>query len=170
MKLYFTTMELPTGVAAAAATDKGLTRLSLKPGGIDGFLDGLESEFGVKAVHDERPFTALKRELSGYFRGEPVAFTSRLDLRGTEFQKKVWEELMKIPYGNVRSYGWLARTLGNPKAARAVGGALNKNRIPILIPCHRVVEASGSLGGFECGLDVKVKLLQVEGVFPAGSQ
>jgi methylated-DNA-[protein]-cysteine S-methyltransferase len=167
VSIYYTTIELPTGPAYAAATPVGLTRLSIRRESLSGFLSGVEAEYGTAPVEDDRPFASLRRELGAYFRGEPVSFTVRLDITGTEFQKRVWRELTKIPYGNLRSYKWLASMAGNPLAARAVGGALNKNRVPIIIPCHRVVESSGGLGGFGCGLDVKARLLEVEGVLPS---
>jgi methylated-DNA-[protein]-cysteine S-methyltransferase len=166
MKVSYTALDLPTGAAFAAATPDGLTRLELKARSLSDFVRGLEAEFGVAPVEDGRPFAALRAELESYFAGEPVVFTPGLDLKGTEFQKRVWRALMKIPYGNVRSYRWVAAMLGNPAAARAVGGALNRNRVPIIIPCHRVVESSGGLGGFACGLDVKRALLKVEGILP----
>lgn len=166
MRISYARLDLPTGPAFAAATEMGLTRLELKAPPLGEFAGGLEAEFGVRPMEDERPFTALALELKHYFAGEPVVFTSRLDTRGTPFQKKVWRALMDIPYGNVRSYKWLAGVSGNPGAARAVGGALHGNRIPIVIPCHRVIESSGGLGGFGAGLEIKRTLLRVEGVLP----
>ena len=168
MKVYYHIFELPTGPAFAAATRAGITRLDLKGDNITDFLSELEAEFGVAPVRSEKPFKLLMRELRAYFSGEPVIFTTRLDVTGTAFQKRVWSELMKIPYGNVRSYKWLARMVGNPQGARAVGGALNKNRVPVLIPCHRVVESSGGLGGYAYGLDIKKMLLELEGILYAG--
>ncbi len=164
MKLYYASLELPTGPALATATEKGLCRLELDPPPLAEFVDEIEAQYGVRPVEDIRPFTALRGELSAYFKGEPVAFTQKLDLRGTDFQKAVWRELMKIPYGNVRSYKWLAAKVGNPNAARAVGNALNGNKVPIIVPCHRIIESSGGLGGFGGGLEFKKKLLRLEGV------
>jgi methylated-DNA-[protein]-cysteine S-methyltransferase len=171
VKVAYTALELPTGVAFAAATPAGITRLDLRPVSLADFAIGLSAEFGVRPVEDDRPFKALRAELKSYFRGEPVIFTTALDVKGTEFQKKVWRVLMKIPYGNVRSYKWVAERAGNPAAARAAGSAVGANRVPIIIPCHRVIESSGGLGGYACGLDVKRALLRVEGVVipPAGS-
>ncbi len=166
MKLYYAVMDLPTGPAFAAATQSGITRLTLNMPTLAECVEEAESEFGVKPVASDKPFTQLKKELDAYFSGEPVAFTVRLDVSGTDFQKRVWRELLKIPYGNIRSYKWLAAMAGNPKGSRAVGGALSRNRVPVVIPCHRVVEASGGLGGFGCGLDIKRKLLELEGVLP----
>lgn len=166
MRVSYTAIDLPTGLAFAAATPNGVARLALRVPSFAEFFEELEVEFGTRPVEDEGPFRLLRRELRGYFRGEPVAFMTPLDLRGTEFQMKVWRALMAVPYGNVRSYRWLAAAAGNPAAARAVGGALNRNKVAILVPCHRIVEASGGLGGFGCGLEVKRRLLAVEGVLP----
>lgn len=167
MKIYYHIFELPTGPAFAAATPAGITRIDLKGENIADFLSELEAGFGVDPVQSEKPFKLLLSELGAYFSGEPVIFATRLDVTGTAFQMRVWSELMKIPYGNVRSYKWLARMAGNPQGARAVGGALNKNRVPVLIPCHRVIETSGGLGGYGYGLDIKRMLLELEGILPA---
>jgi methylated-DNA-[protein]-cysteine S-methyltransferase len=166
MKLSYLIMDLPTGMAFAAATPKGIVGLKLRMESIVGFVEELEAQFGVTPVEDARPFKTLMKELTAYFSGEPVAFTVKLDVDGTQFQRRVWSELMKIPYGNVRSYKWLAAKAGSPMAARAVGGALHANRVPIVIPCHRVIEASGGLGGYGGGLDIKRRLLELEGVLP----
>lgn len=104
--------------------------------------------------------------LERYLAGDPVTFDVPLDLEGTtEFQRRVWQRLRKIPRGRVVSYGDLARELGGgPGAARAVGGAVGSNPLPIVIPCHRVVRADGGLGGFGGGLPRKAALLRLEGV------
>lgn len=103
------------------------------------------------------------KQLSEYFRGERLEFNLPLFPCGTEFQLRVWAELVKIPYGEVCTYGDIARRIGNPKASRAVGGANNKNPIMIIIPCHRVIGASGKLIGYAGGVDVKKYLLDLEG-------
>jgi O-6-methylguanine DNA methyltransferase len=167
MKLYYDSIDLSTGPAFAVATEEGLCFLDLNPTSFGEFMEEVEAEYHVKPVEDGRPFLTLWRDLRSYFAGEPVSFTQKLDLRGTDFQKTVWRELMKIPYGNVRSYKWLAVQAGNPNAARAVGNALNGNKIPVIIPCHRIIESSGGLGGFGSGIEFKKRLLQLEGVLPA---
>jgi len=93
-----------------------------------------------------------------------VAFELPLDLRGTEFQRAVWQALLEIPYGETRSYAEIARQVGQPNAVRAVGAANGANPIPIVVPCHRVIGRDGSLTGYGGGLDKKVFLLQLEGV------
>lgn len=101
-------------------------------------------------------------ELEEYFKGERKEFTLKLSLKGTEFQKRVWNELMNIPYGETRSYKEIAIKIGKPTAARAVGMANNKNKILIVIPCHRVIGQDGSLVGYGAGLDIKKYLLDLE--------
>ena len=103
-----------------------------------------------------------KMQLDEYFRGERKTFDLPLAPKGTDFQKKVWNALQEIPYGETRTYGEIAAAVGNPKAARAVGMANNKNPIGIIIPCHRVVGADGKLVGYAGGMDKKEWLLQIE--------
>ena len=104
----------------------------------------------------------IKKELMEYFEGKRKVFEIPLEVEGTEFQKKVWTEMEKIPFGERMSYGELAKKSGSPKGARAVGLACNKNKIPIIIPCHRVVGKNGNLTGFAGGLDIKAQLLKLE--------
>ena len=99
-----------------------------------------------------------------YFSGEITDFTDTLDLSGaTPFQREIWQTARLIPYGKTRSYAWVAAKTGSPKAARAVGQALGKNPLPVIIPCHRVVAANGGIGGFSGGIEVKRFLLALEG-------
>ncbi|MFI8435617.1 methylated-DNA--[protein]-cysteine S-methyltransferase [Streptomyces sp. NPDC079020] len=118
-----------------------------------------EETFGVS---DPRPFPEAIRQLEAYFAGELTEFDLPLRLAGTPFQRRVWEELLKIPYGETRSYGELAEALGKPNASRAVGLANGKNPVSIVVPCHRVIGASGSLTGYGGGLDRKRRLLAFE--------
>lgn len=101
-------------------------------------------------------------QLNEYLEGKRKTFDLPLKPHGTEFQRKVWDALLKIPYGETRSYKQIAEAVGNPKACQAVGMANNKNPIMIFIPCHRVIGSNGKLVGFACGLDVKEKLLSLE--------
>lgn len=103
-------------------------------------------------------------QLEEYFEGKRQEFDIKILMRGTEFQKKVWNALMEIPYGKAVSYKYIAEKIGNPNASRAVGNANNKNRIMILIPCHRVIGKDGKLVGYAGGLDKKKKLLEIEGI------
>jgi methylated-DNA-[protein]-cysteine S-methyltransferase len=135
----------------------------------DGVLCGLymvgqrhrppEETFGER---DDTLFDEATDQLRAYFRGELKEFTLELRMSGTPFQRSVWEQLRKIPYGEICSYGELADTLGNPKASRAVGLANGKNPIGIIVPCHRVVGADGSLTGYGGGLERKQRLLDFE--------
>lgn len=121
-------------------------------------------------VHDPRRFSDTLFQLDRYFNGSLTRFALDYSLDGTPFQQRVWQELAKVPYGTTISYGELARRIGNAKAARAVGMANAKNPLPIVIPCHRVIGKNGTLTGFGGGLDVKQKLLALEGLdFSAGS-
>ncbi|MFE9022614.1 methylated-DNA--[protein]-cysteine S-methyltransferase [Streptomyces sp. NPDC007808] len=135
----------------------------------DGVLCGLymteqrhrppEESFGTR---DASPFGEAEEQLEAYFSGELKEFTLELRLHGTPFQRSVWTELRKIPYGETRSYGELADALGNSGASRAVGLANGKNPIGIIVPCHRVVGANGGLTGYGGGLDRKQRLLDFE--------
>jgi methylated-DNA-[protein]-cysteine S-methyltransferase len=112
------------------------------------------------------PETPLERqvahELGEYLAGTRSCFTFHLSPSGTPFERSVWEALQQIPYGETRTYGEVAKTLGMPHSARAVGSANHKNPIPIVIPCHRVVQSGGGLGGYGGGLELKRKLLDLE--------
>ncbi|MFE9684480.1 methylated-DNA--[protein]-cysteine S-methyltransferase [Streptomyces sp. NPDC002701] len=135
----------------------------------DGVLSGLymtdqrhrppQETFGSP---DDTVFAEATAELAAYFAGELTDFSVRLDLVGTPFQRAVWAELRRIPYGETRTYGQLADALGNPKASRAVGLANGRNPLGIIVPCHRVVGANGSLTGYGGGLERKQRLLDFE--------
>lgn len=105
---------------------------------------------------------ATMEQLEEYFQGKRKDFDIPMEARGTEFQKSVWNQLLKVPYGETCSYGEIAKRIGNPKASRAIGMANNRNPISIIIPCHRVIGASGKLVGYGGGLDIKEKLLKLE--------
>jgi len=123
-----------------------------------------QSAFQNNYIINETPL--IKKayaQLSEYFKGERKVFDLPLKLEGTEFQKKVWKALIDIPYGETRTYKQIAETIGCPKGCRAVGNANNKNNIMIVISCHRVIGSNGDLVGYASGLDIKRKLLQIEG-------
>ena len=107
-------------------------------------------------------FTEVKTQLRAYFDGKLKTFKLPLAPMGTDFQKRVWQTLQRIPYGAVTSYQWVAEKIGNPKAVRAVGGANGKNPLAIVVPCHRVIGRDGSLTGFGAGLDIKARLIKLE--------
>ena len=115
----------------------------------------------------EDPFIArAAEELGGYFDGKRTTFDIPLDPSGTEFQKRVWALLAAIPFGHTRTYGELAAELGDPKLTRAVGTANGRNPVSIIVPCHRVIGADGSLTGYAGGLERKLFLLRLEGILP----
>ncbi len=120
-----------------------------------------------QAVPTESPnhpeLTQAVKELGEYFAGKRTAFTFPMEPAGTPFQQSVWEALLKIPYGKTATYGQIAMAVGNPKGARAVGMACNKNPIWIAVPCHRVIGSNGSLTGYALGTGMKAKLLELEG-------
>ncbi|TAL10124.1 MAG: methylated-DNA--[protein]-cysteine S-methyltransferase [Nitrospirae bacterium] len=117
------------------------------------------------AGREGRHIKAAQSAIETYLKGKSRSFNLPIDLDGqTPFQKKVWQMLQTIPYGRVRSYGWVARKIGRPRAARAVGAACGANPVPLLVPCHRVVAGDGSLGGFSGGLPNKKRLLTLEGI------
>lgn len=113
-----------------------------------------------------RAYRKAVQELNLYLAGKLREFTIPIKVYGTDFQKQVWDAMAKIPYGETRTYQQIAEAIGNPKAVRAVGGALHVNPLQIILPCHRVVGKSGSLVGYALGLDLKRRLLVVEGAIP----
>ena len=128
----------------------------------DGFLTRLD--FGGERAGSDRSELLMEaeRQLQAYFAGQRKTFSLPLRLEGTPFQRRVWEELARIPYGQTRSYADVARAIGREKASRAVGGANHVNPVPVIVPCHRVVGADGSLTGYGGGLAIKEYLLRLE--------
>ena len=122
----------------------------------------ISAETETAAEHPNELSRKTASELSEYFAGVRRHFDLPICPEGTEFQKRVWEELRKIPYGETRSYGEIAEAVGSKRFSRAVGGANHRNPILILIPCHRVVASDGSLGGFAAGARLKARLLKLE--------
>lgn len=165
MRIYYTTFKSPVGEILATRTEKGLNLLAFPRNRWERFLAALKSESSVDLRRDEKRFSLLKKELKSYFSGREVRFKFPVDLGGgTAFQKRVWDTMRRIPPGETRSYGWLAGKMGSKGKARAVGAACGANPVPIIIPCHRVVREDGSLGGYAGGLNLKRKLLRLEGV------
>jgi len=151
-------LESPIGDLLAAQTDRGLTRISFHA---DAFEDTLARTYGVRVLR--APLDDVRRELDEYFEGRRESFDLPLDLRVAPFHAQVLAELARVPYGRTTTYGTLAATVGRPRAARAVGTVMHNNPIPIVLPCHRVVGANGSLTGYGGGLHVKKALLELEG-------
>jgi methylated-DNA-[protein]-cysteine S-methyltransferase len=152
---HHTVIDSPYGPLTLVADDGTLCGLYM----VDQRHRPPEENFGTP---DDTPFTETTAQLQAYFAGELKEFTLRLRLHGTPFQQTVWDQLRRIPYGETRSYGDLADALGKPGASRAVGLANGKNPIGIIVPCHRVVGANGSLTGYGGGLDRKQRLLDFE--------
>ncbi len=116
------------------------------------------------AEHSSDSLKSLRRDFEAYFCGEKVDFVANLDLsQATQFERSVWEATRCIPWGETRSYSWIAQKVGKPQAPRAVGQALGRNPLPIIVPCHRVLTSDGKLGGFGGGLPMKQFLLALEG-------
>jgi methylated-DNA-[protein]-cysteine S-methyltransferase len=153
--MNYTTIESPVGPLLLAADDAGLCFISFA-----GKQRAVQPRREWK--ENAKPFGEVTRQLRAYFRGELTEFDVPLNLQGTEFQLRVWNSLLKIPYGETTSYGALARELGQPNAMRAVGLANGSNPIPIIVPCHRVIGSNGSLTGYGGGLSIKEKLLALE--------
>jgi methylated-DNA-[protein]-cysteine S-methyltransferase len=148
-------IDSPIGPLTLAGDDDALTRLCMD--------EQTHPPAGrAEWQHDPDGFPDVVDQLDAYFAGELVTFDVRLRLEGTDFQQRVWEGLLEIPYGATSSYGELAARIGNPKASRAVGLANGRNPIAIIVPCHRVIGSSGSLTGYGGGLDRKRLLLDLE--------
>jgi methylated-DNA-[protein]-cysteine S-methyltransferase len=161
----FDVMESPIGPLLLAATPRGLCRIGFRADP-DEALDELARAYGPRVLRSTEPLRGAQRELDAYFEGKRRTFDLHLDVRGDGFAARVLAELARVPYGEVVSYGELARRAGNARAARAVGMTMNRNRIPIVLPCHRVVGSNGSLVGYAGGLDRKRYLLELEGFLP----
>ena len=161
--LRFSCFKTEWGWIAVMSSPAGLCRTTLPASDETSAIDAITR--GVSASRGEDDLTEVKHALIDYFKGDQteLLFPIDLDLEGcTPFQRDVWEATARIPYGQLRSYGWIANEIGRPLAPRAVGQALGSNRLPIIIPCHRVVRSDGSLGGFSGGLHWKEGLLELE--------
>jgi methylated-DNA-[protein]-cysteine S-methyltransferase len=151
------------GPLLAAVTDRGLARISFDPEP-ERELEALARLAGPRVLRAPRALDPTRRELDDYFEGRRTAFDLDLDLSGLPaFTLRVLAELAKVPYGQTATYGELAERAGSPRASRAVGTVMNRNRIPIVLPCHRIVGSSGDLVGYGGGLERKERLLRLEG-------
>lgn len=160
MDTFFKRIASPTGTLTLIATDNGL-RAVLWDYGV---AEKSSIDRGIEKP-DHPLLLETEKQLNEYFARKRKTFSVPLDFIGSDFQKQVWEALLTIPFGETRSYGDIARQIGNPDSVRAVGGAANKNPIPIIAPCHRMVGASGKLVGFGGGLENKALLLELEAPF-----
>jgi methylated-DNA-[protein]-cysteine S-methyltransferase len=154
-----TTMSSPVGTLTLVATDDGLAGILWEKD----WPNRTPLHTGARA--DSHPILIeAERQLEEYFAGSRKEFTLNLDVAGTAFQRKVWNALRTIPFGETRSYGDIAKQIGNPAAMRAVGAANGRNPVSIVVPCHRVIGSTGKLTGFGGGLEAKAQLLALEGV------
>jgi O-6-methylguanine DNA methyltransferase len=159
--------ESPIGSLLCASTERGLAYVRLPRAGGRGFADWLRRQApGAEVRTGFAPNKAAIQQILDYLEGKRSAFELSLDLRGTEFQRRVWEALLAIPYGQTRSYADVARTIREPAAVRAVGTANGANPCAIVVPCHRVVATGGKLGGYGGGLPLKRRLLALEHANP----
>ena len=151
-------VDSPVGALFVASTPRGLCRISYT---VEGQDETVARIFGARVLRS--PLDEVRRELDEYFEGRRQEFDLPLDLRVAPFHEEVLRELARVPYGQVDTYGHLAALVGRPKAARAVGTVMNRNPLPIVLPCHRIVGANGSLTGYGGGLPAKRLLLELEG-------
>ena len=161
-KIYYSTLTVPfIKNVFVASSAKGVCMVDFHTSEKE-FLKGARKSFSGEMIKDDKTNRKAISQIEKYLNGTLKRFDCTLDFRGTPFQKKVWAQLMKIPYGETRSYREIARAIGRPKAFRAVGNANGSNRIPIILPCHRVIESDGGLGGFGHGIKMKKQLLDFE--------
>jgi methylated-DNA-[protein]-cysteine S-methyltransferase len=162
MELRYALVKTKAGWLGISGSAAGLRRLILPQASPQAVLSMLDNCL-IGATPDISLFGALSQRLKRYFEGETVTFPDKLDLaEATSFQSAVWQVTRSIPYGETRSYTWVAQQIGMPQASRVVGQALAKNPLPIVVPCHRVIGKQGNLCGFRDGLEMKYHLLQME--------
>jgi methylated-DNA-[protein]-cysteine S-methyltransferase len=152
--INYRTIDSPIGPLTLAGRDSALTNLRM----VDQTYEPSRADW----TRDDNVFADAVEQLNAYFAGELTDFDLELDLQGTAFQQRVWEALLTIPYGETRSYGEIAEQVGAPGSARAVGLANGHNPIAIIVPCHRVIGATGKLTGYGGGIDRKLTLLELE--------
>ncbi|NQV51338.1 MAG: methylated-DNA--[protein]-cysteine S-methyltransferase [Candidatus Marinimicrobia bacterium] len=161
--IQYSSANTPVGLIYLAQHGQELCSLALGIAAEAKLLGYLADQFpGVEVCQSEIELIPAVNQLNEYFAGERTSFELPIRVEGTDFQRKVWRELLQIPYGVTRSYGEIANKLGSPGGMRAVGAANGQNPLPIIVPCHRVIAADGSLGGYTGGLDIKHKLLELE--------
>ncbi len=162
LDVAYDVVESPIGALLVAVTPAGVCRISFDPDP-ERQLESLARAFGARVLRAVRPVERARRELDEYFAGRRATFDLPVDLGPLPaFQRLVLAELARVPYGATETYGGLAARVGRPRAARAVGGALNRNPVPIVLPCHRVVGSTGRLVGYAGGRELKARLLALE--------
>jgi AraC family transcriptional regulator of adaptative response/methylated-DNA-[protein]-cysteine methyltransferase len=165
MKIKYSIGPSPLGKLLVAESEKGLCAVRVRDSEATA-EESLREQFAdAVIVHDEKAVAPLRKMVLAAIAGKPASRDLELDLQGTDFQRKVWKELRRIPAGMTRSYADVARAIGNPKATRAVAQACGANPIPVVVPCHRVIASDGGIGGYSGGgVRVKKALLDAEGV------
>lgn len=165
--VVYTVVDSPLGSLLVAATERGLCQIDI--GDSEASVEArLRREFHAAALQrDDRGLRELVTEVLLRLDGRATVADLPLDVQGTAFQRRVWEELRRIPVGETRTYGEIAAAIGEPRAARAVGSACGKNPVPVVVPCHRVVPASGGVGNYGLGPERKRELLRREGATPS---
>jgi len=166
-ELFWSSVSCPQGLIIVMATESGVCWTGTPGTPIDEGFTSLRRIMQFDRVIEGEEIAPLQQamdELRRYLAGEHVQFTCPLDLHGTAFQKEVWEELYRIPYGETRTYAEIAHAIGRPAAVRAVGAANGANPVAIIVPCHRVIGSNGSLTGYGGGLHTKAWLLSLEGI------
>jgi methylated-DNA-[protein]-cysteine S-methyltransferase len=167
--VHYTSLAAPIGRVLVAVGDAGLVRVGFRQSEA-AFVADIERRLGVRAVRSPSQTAPVVAQLRAYFAGRRRRFDVPVDLRHvTPFVRRVLTATMQVPAGNLVSYGDIARRIGQPKGSRAVGQALGRNPIPIVIPCHRVIAAGGRIGGYTGGLAIKRRLLRLEGVLAEAS-
>lgn len=162
--MYYSIIQTPLGSMIACASDSGVCLLEFaEDGDLPGCLERIRKQLNANLFLSANiHLRQLQEELSQYFNGSNKQFSVSLDLKGTDFQKSVWRSLLRIPFGATRSYAQQSKTMGNPKGIRAIATANGKNKIAIVVPCHRVIGSDGSLTGYAGGLNRKKWLLDHE--------
>ena len=153
--MYISYMDSPIGRICLQSSGKGLTAVN---------FDKNDKQSGEFEEKEDEHIKKAKKELAEYFEGKRKTFSVKLDLQGTEFQKKVWNKLLQIPYGELRTYSQIAESLGGKQYSRAVGSTNKANPIPIIVPCHRVIRMGRMISNYSGGLDVQRKLFEIEGI------
>jgi methylated-DNA-[protein]-cysteine S-methyltransferase len=170
MSIVYGILKTPLGPMAAARNGHGLL-MTVLPGPSEAELAGRVRAKFPQSRRDDAAFGELARQAKAYFTGQPTRFTDAVDLSGAPpFMRKVLTALCRVGFGETTTYGELAKTVGRPKAARAVGQAMARNPVPLVVPCHRVLAGNRALGGFSAdgGLNLKRKMLEIEGATEHG--
>lgn len=165
---YYAEMDSPIGPLTVVQSSKGVCFIEF--GAVNETSASIrakmkKAQINAELLADKGPLELTEKQLLSYFNGKLEIFDLPIDLIGTKFQQMVWDKVASIPYGTTKSYKQIALEIGAPKAVRAIGGANNKNPLPIIIPCHRVIGTNGSMVGYGGGLDKKEILLKLEGSY-----